>query len=758
MKKLTLIFSYLVFILFSLNTYAGKDPIGWSISPATGFSAATKVGNSYAVSYTMSNNLPFAVPLTVSSAYTGGSFTITNGCNKTLPVGGTCLVHVMFQPIKAGQSTVRLTLAYHNNRVPLPTLSSVASSGQTAQKIDGFVTTPLPAVTYTGTTYPLGFTFINNGTATVTASAVNVSGFTATGNTCLSALTPHSTCAVTGNYSPVAAGQATLGVTYVYSNGSVPLTTQTNTQTNSGACHAVNGFAALPLPVSTYIYADNVVQYTFTNHCDSSTETLGTVTLSADGGSPTITKGADNCSGSTLAANASCSVYASVVPNNTTGESDDLSVTAAIPYSGGTLIASSTTSEIVNALSNQATTHTVNFVNQCDQTVWYEFQNGAGGTKSPDPTPNQPTAISNYQINPQLPGAAPSTLTLSVNEYINGAIYGRTGCSDTTGVCATGNCAPITPGSGTCTKSTGATNPVTIFETNMAAATASDGVYDLSIINGFNLPGEVRSLAPISSNPFGCGQSGGAIIQPAGSLLAMCPWTFTPPSTVSPDTIENYYWVSAGVNDDCASSTSCTAGEYCGMGFSTDGGSVNRRCGTFLGYWTIADYTGFSSTSQWGSTTYNLYTAYSLGISLPAHVVTGGSLPYGSVPAVNPTGPATYGSMYGCVPTNNGSLLSGYGNGTPPSPLPNTNVCGCYDWNQAGSVALTTQASNCTATNSDWTTTVFGRISWLKQACPTAYSFQFDDKSTQFTCNVTAQKTSYQITYCPGGKTGRPSA
>lgn len=758
MKKLFCLFSFLFCQLISFNLFAGTDPIGWSVSPSTGLPATTQVGSSYVATYTLSNNLPFAVPVTVSDAYTGGSFTFANGCNTTLAAknqaGSSCIMHISFQPINAGVSTSQLTVAYHNNRIPLTMLSSTASSSQTADKINGHITTRLPPVSYTGTNYPVTFTFANNGTSSVTATSVSVSGFTPTSNTCTAALAPNTTCAVSGSITPTVTGFTTLSVTYNDSTGSVPLTTQTNVQNGSGACHHVDGFAALPLPVTTFQYADNVVQFQFTNECDTSTETLGTVNLSSNG-TATLTKGTDTCSGATLAANASCSVYASVVPTDTAAS---LTVTAAIPYNGNTLTASTSTSEVVQVIPNQSTVHTVMFVNQCNQNVWYEFQNGSGGSgpnrKSPDPTPAGSNTFADYQLNAQLQGAAPTTKTLSVNDYVNGALYGRTGCDATTGICSTANC-PVIAGTGTCQTGVGATNPTTIFELNMETATASDGVYDVSLINGFNIPGEVRSLAPVIS-PFSftaaCGQSAGALIQPTGSTLGACPWSFTPPSTTSPDTTVNYNWVSGGTQDGCTTSTSC-GGLTCGMAYaSTTSGTtpINRRCGTFLGYWTIDDFTGYTATSQWGAI--NLYTSYSLGTVLP----NGPSGSYGNAPASPPNAPATFASLYGCVTTDNNSLLSGYGTGTPPSPLPNTNVCGCYDWNQTGSRAQTAQASQCTASNSDWTNTVFPRILWLKQACPTAYSFQFDDKSVSFTCNVTGQKTSYQVTYCPGGKTGSP--
>lgn len=769
MKNKLHFISYLLLLSFVGSASAGTNPVNWSISPATGLPANTTVGSSYAVTYTISNNLPFAVPLTVTGDYTGGTFSLANGCNTTLAAknqaNSSCLVHLSFQPIKAGTNTAQIILAYHRNRVPLTLLTTTATSGTTVDNISGHVTIPLPAVTYTGVSYPVEFSYVNTGTATVTATAVNASGFTPSTN-CNAPLAPNAPpCTVTGTFTPVATGQATLSATYTYNNGSsvsVPLSTQTNVHTGSGPCHHVAGFTPLPLPVTTYQYANHVVKFTFTNECDASTETLGTFSVTASSAA-TLTKGADTCSNTTLAADASCSVYVSVVPT----VAANLTVTGSIPYDTNTLIASSSTSTQVNALTNQTTLHTFIFVNQCDQNVWYGFQNGNGSGKSPDPTPVANRTWSGYQMNQQLTGAAPVTKVLQFSQYSGGSIVGRTGCdtvsgSPTYGVCNTANCTSLNNSTGTCGNSA-PTSPATTFEEDIQPTLASDGVYDISIINGFNIPGEMRSLGPTTPGAINfnsaCGQSGGAIIQPSDTGLGICPWTFTPPSTgtdctagTSTDNASNYYFVPAGADDGCTPG-SCSGSDVCGMSWTPQpsinpqylGTPITRHCGAFQGYWTVTDWVNYTDhTDNWG--TCDLYEHYNMNQALPTGP-TGSS--YGNSTLYNGSPAASYGDMYACKPTTNDSLDSGYD-------ANKTNACGCYDWNQPGSVALTAQATNCLSTNSQWTPIVFDRIKWLKQACPTAYSYQFDDKSVSFTCNASGQLTSYQITFCPGGVSGQP--
>jgi hypothetical protein len=748
MKKISLASSLLpCLLLFFGQADAGTDPVGWSISPTSGFPAQTQTGSTYAVTYTLTNNLPFPVALSVTAAYQGGTFTFTNGCNKTLAAKGqansSCLVHLGLQPIAARNNTVQITMAYDKNRVPLPTLSSTSTSNETPDKISGHVTSPLPPVTYTGNSYPVEFSFVNNGTSSVTATAVNVSGFTPTNNTCTSALAPHSPpCTVVGTFAPVSTGQATLGVTYDYDGGSVPLTTTTQVHTESG-CH-VSASIDLPLPANSFIYADNVIKYKFTNHCATS-ETLGAFSVSSDG-SATLTKGTDSCSNHTLTtggANQSCSVYVSVVP---TATKNDLSVTGSIPYQNGANIANASTSEIVNALSSPSTLHTVMLINQCDENVWYEFANGVGGVNSPDPTPKTQRSYFDYQLPQQVRGALPATKVLSFAEYINGNIYGRTQCDYDAGYCQTANCqiqstsAPYTNWS--CQPGKGVTGPATLLEEYMPDRTGQDGVYDVTVINGMNLPAEMKSLAPMSSYAFGCGQAAGAVIQPSGSSLGACSWAPSPPNT-GINSSANFIWVTPGADDGCTPSTNCGTNMYCGTAYNSvtavNGGlpPLNRRCGSFLGYWQVGDFIPYpsgASPSNWGSV--DLYANYHLSTTL----TNGPDGPYGTIDGslVN------YGDLYTCpVATSNGSLNTGYNKG-------NFNVCGCVDY------TFTASASPCENNNSDWRSIVYPQISWIKEACPTAYTYQFDDTSSSFTCQIAGQKTSYMITYCPAGKKGNP--
>lgn len=746
MRNYFLLVTLFLFSLFSLKVYAGENPIAWSISPSSGFPAQTDVGSTYVVTYTLTNNMPFASPLTVTRAYTGGNYVVTNECNRTLAPKGqpnsSCLVHISLQPVGARQNTITLTLAYGSNRVPLPQLSTTSVSNGTKDGIIGHVTSPLPAVTYTGNSYTVTFSFANNGTSTVTASTVNISGFTATTNTCLSPLAPSGPpCVVSGTYTPSSTGRVALSVTYVYSGGSVQKITQTDVRSGGNTC--LHGQAVLPLPLTSFIYADNVVKFTFTNNC-STPQTVGAVTVVSDG-SATLTK-STNSSFTTCTPNISlsgnggtCSVLVSVVP---TAVNSDLSITAEASL-GSTVLSSVTTSSAINAIPSLSATsnHTIYFVNQCDEKVWYEFaNNGAYGTPQGDPTPPGQRGFLNYQMGAQLTGAAPSTKTLTFSAYVNGGIYGRTKCDASLGYCKTANCTINSSSDWSCQQGVGALPPATAIEEYMPDATDSDGVYDISVINGFNIAAEMKSLALInpSNNVFtqACGQAAGAVIQPTGSILGNATWSFNP--ATSGDSASNFIWVSEGAYDNCVSGCDPANGSYCGFGFSslasTTGAGVpplNKRCGALRGYFQVQSYSPYPSDSDWGGgAANNLYTYYQLGNTLTGYCTIGSST-------------ATVYDMYTCPNLGQTCLLTGYNTG-------NIQACGCVNYSFTGS------ASSCVSPNSDWISRVYPRVSWLKTAAPTSYTYQYDDPSSSFTCQISGQKTSYQITYCPAGQKGLP--
>eukprot|EP00127_Corallochytrium_limacisporum_P000473 Clim_evm2s14 gene=Clim_evmTU2s14 len=109
-----------------------------------------------------------------------------------------------------------------------------------------------------------------------------------------------------------------------------------------------------------------------------------------------------------------------------------------------------------------------------------------------------------------------------------------------------------------------------------------------------------------------------------------------------------------------------------------------------------------------------------------------------------------------CVSTNT-SLLSATGvSGQSCYQTTNdvTSLCaGCptVDENNLGS--WPSSPAQCTKSNDDWTAAVKPAIDIYKKACPTAYSFPFDDPTSTFQCRGdsggNSNMVAYQITFCP---------
>ncbi|KTC92232.1 thaumatin family protein [Legionella cincinnatiensis] len=566
-------------------------------------------------------------------------------------------------------------------------------------------------------------------------------------------LQPTQSCTVQAQITPTQVGPLAVTGLFTYNSGltAQPTASTTVNQGTPGSC-TVSGVAQLPLPATSYQFENNMIKFVFTNNCTPSegSATLGTVDISVTGAAATMTKSAeyDTCSGATVPAQQSCSVLVSVIPTATTTTTGGMTVTASVTAGGVTSTA--TTSAPVNTNTNG---HTVHFVNQCPFNVWYGISNAAGGVGSPDPTPGATSSTgapsSSYYLAAQIDGMAPSTIDLAIpNGYVNGAIWPRTNCAsgNNSFICGTGSCGTVSSSSGTCV-STGSfpqpQAPYTKLEFTIENSANADGVYDVSIIGGLNVPVEVKGLlASNPSSPFSC-TSVGAVIQPEGYGLGNCSWDFDPSS--SPGLNNNdFYFVTTGPNNNC---NSPAGGALCGMAFGTypNGAPINRTNGSFLGYWSLNVYQGFPATAQWGSSTYNLYNYYAMGTAMST---ISPQKNYGTV-----SGSATnFGDMLICKPTSNNSLDTCYTNN------PASTCCGCVTWND------TANSGECTVPNSDWTSTqntpvtALHAISWLHAGCPTAYAYTFDDKSAgATTCNAANTYTSYQITFCPGGQTALPS-
>ncbi len=773
--------------VFAMKGYAGANPVAWSLSPANGF-RTVNTNESTSVVYNLTVSTKFPAPVTLYTRFkkTGGAFTITDGCNnQTLRPGASCQVVITYTPANSTTSSIQMSYQYDRNVISLPTLSAIGSGVMpdvvavmtrlpSQFSLSNPEQQPIFKVTYTnkGSTSVTGYAGNSSGsdllsvTPTSVASVTIVSGENSCGTSSAPVeLKPGHHCSISGELTPLAVGQLSVNALFTYNSG-------TNTVNASGVTSVVNGsgrcqlsaHATLPFQNPTYQYADNVLQFTFSNSC-STPVALDNIIYSAAGtsSSPTITPTIgssttqyDNCSGRTLAANSSCTALVSVIPQ----AAGSLQVTAQV--TGDSLVASAQTSTTVQT---PGYTHQITFVNQCPFPVWYGVSQPPG---SSDPTPNpSPSA---YLLPSQAEGAAPSTKSITISGSYGGQFFPRTGCSlqGSNFVCATGDCA--SGANAQCPDNNGSVyEPYTRIEETFTSTT--QGGYDISLINGASIPSELKGLGPLSSQfaspaaPYVC-TGAGAPIQPPytqfnpsyppappplpplpapATPLGSCPWEYTAPSA-SP----LFNFVTNGTTiTDC---NQCSSG-ICGLAFETtpSAGNIVLACGNLLGYWSInqlcsgnVTYTGANAAMN-PSTVFNcndLITNYS------TQTYQAGTTVY---------------DLYACVPQGS-TLQSCYNSGN------GSTCCGAQNWN-AITPYVTWQTQQSYTDNPDWvhgssgglpplSPTPLESIQWLKNACPTAYSYPFDDHSSTFNCNTSdaAQQNQvamdFEVVFCPGGIIG----
>jgi len=783
-------------ILSSSLSYAGRDPVSWKLTPDQN-SVNIKVGGNASAEYTLTNNISRPVSINTMIKSSDIQISYKDQCNqKVINPGSSCNVNVYFNPTTpSARSTFQLSYKYNNNVIVLPVWTGISSPSQVSQTGDFSSPNPFPSVFYTNQSPEVFALFKNTGNIDLTnckaemsiepssAATVSISNTSCGTSSVPVTISSDQSCVITSDLTSLSATSGvTLAAKVICDQITTPITNTFSVENTSGTCTSLNISPILPLSTETYKYADHMVKFNIRNTCTGENISLGNINISATQGSATITGapgGAyDHCSGQSLGPTDSCDVMVSIIPGNIGPLKIEASSSNYPSQSGSTN---------TNVLTNQQSNHHILFINQCPFDVWYGVANGDGsncpGTACKSPDPYGIASESSYKLASQVATSEPSTINLNVSSYQNGAFWPRTGCKMQNGQfnCITGTCHTV-PHHGTCVSSgtlTQPQGPYTKFEANLLSTPGQDGVYDVSVINGMTVPVEVKGFGPstgnTSSTVYNC-SSAGALLQPASNNnLGSCTWEFNPESTLTglSSIKSDFYWVTPGADSGCSDGINCGM-SYAGYPASngTSPAPINRRSGDFLGFNTLTNYAAYITSSQWG--TRNLFTKYGMDkqiVNQTAGANYGTTIGGASIVLAGNAYPA-YNTLLS-VPgiTNNGSLGSCY---TPTNSY-FAHCGGCVNWDSLG-ITLPSQPCGAGSSNyvdgmnNDWTInsiaapigdyTPFQAIKWLKTACPTAYSYQFDDPSSSFTCikdGSTDLLTSYQVTFCPGGITGLPS-
>lgn len=615
-----------------------------------------------------------------------------------------------------------------------------------------------PPVTQLNNTYHATYTFQNNlpNPIPLTVTATNSSDFNIE-NQCNKILSPVEKCTLVITLTPTSPGKQSLQLTATIPGRKYalsPLTTQTN------PAGSLVGSTELTLPAQAYPNINNMVKFVFTN-ASSSLQQLSTVSFSirinnqpAD--NSWITLGEDTCSQQALPSQSSCVVFASLSPTST----GHVELMANLNYASSpmNIPASTYTDSII--ISQTAGVHKITFVNQCPFNVWYGI--AQNGTTAVDPTPASSGGANYLLLPPTKDQPTPST-ELTFSEYIGGAIYPRTGCTFVNSEfrCVTGDGpAAIDRTTGAYISGEGPVVPITKIELTMTTATNTDGVYDVSLVDGMTIPASIQGIGSLSAtDPFQCATMGSTVqpgqpsTTPPAATLAACSWTIpaTSPGGVNPV----YPLVSASPSPTlCTDDSICSAGQVCGLAYQGTTNEytwvINGICGQLVGYWNANAIceapTPWFNTNQPppfipGSLQTGMYSTYSCGTPQQTAIPN---------PIYSCTGPYLYKNCYA---------------------LNDPSCCGCVNWNgDANIIAVTPNplpfstyqgdsggnAQNCLNSNSNWVTLGYPATYQFKEACPTAYSYPDDDASAGgATCNnqQPTYLTYYQITFCPGGET-----
>jgi len=331
----------------------------------------------------------------------------------------------------------------------------------------------------------------------------------------------------------------------------------------------------------------------------------------------------------------------------------------------------------------------------------------------------------------------------------SGNIFPRTGCDSNGQHCKTGECGAGS--NGICPTGTGGDPPISLAEftlANQTLSTTGPDFYDVSIINGINVGismGPVAgTFAAEASDPYSCKIAGGTTAQ--GELSA-CSWTVTPTvPTASPTNqttlLRDVYptaYSGAGSCPNggspnslgyctCTADSNCSsAGLYCGLATNAASGvQYAKVCGSPIGWWTADDICLSSNNTSPDIAAFNCGT--------------------------------TNDNLYACINTNAQSCYN-------DQATPAGNCCGCAtsssspyasDWPDVLNPGFGGSDGGCYGYNNSWFSVAQPWIIFLKQACPTAYTYPFDDATSTFTCDgasavgtSSAVTPNYNVTFLP---------
>ena len=374
---------------------------------------------------------------------------------------------------------------------------------------------------------------------------------------------------------------------------------------------------------------------------------------------------------------------------------------------------------------------------------------------------DQPVPSHGYQIS----SSSQLTTSISVSDSSydpisdiiwSGNFYPRQGCATSGGVfkCAIADCGNGTSSQACATGTGGSPGIATLAEVTLQAN--NNDYYDVSIIGGANVKtsfGPDASQSPPTANGYSCGTAGLSSAQNglSGSDWDMVKHVASNPTTGSsspystssqtgsaPSTAYYHYIQSPSsgrVGTGCASQKDPVS--YCE---ALDLPTVANNSQYVCGYDQAAVNNGSTSDYKTSCGTHLAWLSANAVFALNTAATNTAPFPFATTYTTSAAGTVSLSSLYLC---NNSTNNSGY------AVEDASTACGCTNWGDSGlkaisgdvtytaTIAAPTQA--CSTNNQAhsiyyWTKNVLPTIAWLKQACPTCYTYPFDDMSSTFQC------------------------
>jgi uncharacterized repeat protein (TIGR01451 family) len=313
---------------FTVNQDGATTAPGASLSPSTLTFTANTGSTSAAQTVTLTNTGSSALAISgISITGTNPTdFAQTNTCGSSLAASASCSISVTFTPASAASFAATLSVA--DNATGSPQTVALSGTGTTAS-------TPVASLSPTSLTFSAvsgstsaaqTVTLKNTGSAALVISGISIAGTNPTdfaqANTCGSSLAANATCSISVTFTPASATSfaATLSVAD-NATGSPQTVALSGTGTTAAAPAA--SLSPTSLTFTTNTGSTSTAQTVVLKNTGSAALTISGITISET--NPADFAQTNTC-GSSLAANASCSISVTFTPASVASFAATLSV------------------------------------------------------------------------------------------------------------------------------------------------------------------------------------------------------------------------------------------------------------------------------------------------------------------------------------------------------------------------------------------------------------------------------------------------